>query len=540
MSAVENHWQDGLKEVSRLWLSRLLTQVCRDPSSPLHGCFDRNWWHYRIRDFPSIILQQGGYALWLAGQLQENQREREALQRLAGAAARFWNQRARLRGAFEEYYPWEQGYPPLAFSTLAVMKLTAAGALKPEEVRDGARLACQQLQTRFEAHAANQQVAGLAALCWCRRVFPELVQEAALNSLIVRTLSLQNAEGWYEEYGGPDLGYLSVTIDCLWDLFDATGDHRFLDSIQRAVEWIALFVSALSGRSIGMHNARNTDYVVPYGLFRAALEHRAAAPAAVAACAALYGEATKPTHFLHATDDRYICHYIGQSLMRSVVLLERAGSAAALSAVPCPTPQPPGELLTQSGHFLRCAEPGEALLVTLRKGGLMTWRIGERVMTDFGWIVEMGGRQFITHWWSDEWAHHRDKSGLVITGCLYEHKEPANTPWQHMALRVMSFLFGRRLISALKDRLIFKKPPSAFGFERRVEWAKDQVTVRDQFSGLPVDARLVPAPRSSKRHVASADSAHEEDLHPTSGFVMDRASKTLGPKLEVLTVYRPQ
>ena len=58
----------ALKHVRDRALPRILTQACRDPGSPAYGCFDRNWWHYKIRDFPSIMLQQGGYAAWLAAE----------------------------------------------------------------------------------------------------------------------------------------------------------------------------------------------------------------------------------------------------------------------------------------------------------------------------------------------------------------------------------------------------------------------------------------------------------------------------------------
>ena len=50
--------------INSILLPRILTQVCRDKFSPLYGSFDRNWWHYKIRDFSSIILQQGGYSLY--------------------------------------------------------------------------------------------------------------------------------------------------------------------------------------------------------------------------------------------------------------------------------------------------------------------------------------------------------------------------------------------------------------------------------------------------------------------------------------------
>ena len=42
---------------------RVITQMDRDPDSLTFGCFDRNYWHYKIRDFPSSILQQGVFTL---------------------------------------------------------------------------------------------------------------------------------------------------------------------------------------------------------------------------------------------------------------------------------------------------------------------------------------------------------------------------------------------------------------------------------------------------------------------------------------------
>ena len=98
MSAPDLH--GPLLRVAQRWMPRILTQVCRDPTSPLFGCADRNWWHYKIRDFPSIILQQAGYALHEAARLPQWHDQREALEAIAAASARFWNARAQKHYAF--------------------------------------------------------------------------------------------------------------------------------------------------------------------------------------------------------------------------------------------------------------------------------------------------------------------------------------------------------------------------------------------------------------------------------------------------------
>jgi hypothetical protein len=526
----------ALDLTARNWLPRLLTQVCRDPSSPLWGSFDRDWWHYRIRDFSSIILQQGGYAVYLASQLAENASQREALCQLAAASARFWNQRALQWGAFEEYYPWEQGYPPLAFSTLAVMKLATAGVVSPDSIRPGAAMAANQLQSRFESQAANQQVAGLAALAWCRKVFTNLVSESGFESLTRQTLALQTREGWYEEYGGPDLGYLSVTVDCLWDLFDATGDPRFSASIEQATDCIRRFVSLIPTGSIGMHNARNTDYLVPYGLVRLALQKPT--PENLSLVIRLFGGTEKPAHFFNAVDDRYVSHYIGQSLFRAILLLEQAANLPVAEEAAA-SPGPALEVVTESGHFLRRTREGASSLVTLRKGGIFSHHADGRSVHDFGWLVRAGGRLYFSHWWSNDWRHGREGTQLWVAGPLYEQREMASTPARHMALRMASLAAGRRLIGLLKKRLIFKKTPCLIQFQRMIEWHGVGVRVVDTFSSLPAGSEFIPAPRSSKRHVASADSFHREDLQLLNGFKCSREFHPSTQGMEIVTTYLP-
>lgn len=248
-------------------LPRMLTQVCRDPCSQCYGCFDRNWWHYKVRDFPSIILQQGGYTLYLADQLNNTQYAKEDLAELVAAVGSFWQKRALKYHCFEEYYPWENAYPPLAFSSLAIVKLIYEGAIDERLLYKGVEKASTQLLTRFEYQASNQQVAGLAALAFIKEVYPELCTQRQFDRISNKTLVLQNEEGWFYEYGGPDLGYLSVTLDCLWDLFDLTQDQYFLESAKKAMDFVHSCVEAV-GHGLAMCQSRNTDYILPYGIVR--------------------------------------------------------------------------------------------------------------------------------------------------------------------------------------------------------------------------------------------------------------------------------
>ncbi|ETX01457.1 MAG: hypothetical protein ETSY1_07320 [Candidatus Entotheonella factor] len=521
--------------VERL-LPRILTQVCRDPGSVSYGAFDRHWWHYKMRDFPSIILQQGGYALSCAAVLPAFAQASDELWQLAAGSCRFWNLRAQKYKAFEEYYPWEEGYPPLAFSTLAIAKMVAQHVIDGEWVYEGLQKSARQLQQRFEARAANQQVAGLAALCWIRRIAPDLVDQEALLQIGDRTLACQHEEGWFIEYGGPDLGYLSVTIDCLWDAFDATGDRRFVEAAAKALAFISHF-TVLPNPGAGMHNSRNTDYLVPYGISRF-LSEPPYCEMSARVLVDFWGDLHHPRHFLHAIDDRYFCHYIGHSLFRALPLIQRASSTFTkpLKRVPHDVPS---RYFAGSGHWLWADAAGRmTALVSGYKGGIATFWFDGVSCSDFGWVIQQGKQQWVSHWWADFWSVQPAENQLVIEGRLVPHREPISTPSKHLIIRGLSFVLGEKMIGWLKEKMIFKeKQTTPYHFRRRIRLLANRVEIEDRVE-MPPGGELRRAPRSSKRHVASADSYHWEDLcHCPPQIRRDEQQRREGIYTQITTVY---
>lgn len=493
--------------------ARILTQLNRDPHTAHYGSFDRNWWHYKIRDFSSIILQQGGFFLAMAAQLPAYREVSDQLKEYARASAGFWAARAGRRGAFEEYYPWEDGYPPLAFSTLAVSGIILS--LKPDTApfRNALKKAARKLQQRFEAKAANQQIAGLAALAALRKIDPDLVDKNTFERLTKQTLALQSDEGWFTEYDGPDLGYLSVSLDCLWDLYDYTGDRRFLDSATNAFRFLATLVIHNQG-AIGMHNARNTDYIVPYGISRfLSAGNPEDALLASQVMEVLYADTENPGHFFQAVDDRYWSHYIGHSVVRAQRELDRAG----LKDPVAPAKPSADALLPECGTALQTVD-GHRIMVSCLKGGILSIRKGEKYLNDFGWIIFNGRKQFVTHWWSLSNRFSGIPGALEISGNPVLFKENTSTPLKHFVLRVVSFFSGHKIISILKDLLIFRKSDPSYSFIRKVQVMPGSVIITDTITGLKGGETVVKAPRFSKRHVASADSFHREDLEMIRGY----------------------
>jgi len=502
---------------------RILTQVCRDPGSPAYGSFDRNWWHYKIRDFASVIMQQGGYFVHELKHLDDFGKFKTDFESIAMASVTSWTNRGLRKGAFEEYYPWEDGYPPLAFSTLAAAKLVDKLKIENADTEKVLRKACYKLINRFEYQAANQQIAGLAALGVLKKIRPQYVDAGKFEELTIKTLALQNSEGWFMEYDGPDLGYLSVSLDCLWDLFDYTADERFLQSCCKAFGFLTTLVLHCQS-TIGMHNARNTDYIVPYGITRFLLStNEQEKDAAHSVMQILFSDISREDHFFNAIDDRYWSHYIGHSVARAESLLQQLSqNPVSRQVVTDRTGVETWKTFQAAGYILK-STAGFTALVSCSKGGIITLQKDGASYSDFGWLVSAGKKQYVTHWWDPATTFEVQNQTVSIKGNLVSHTENTSTPLKHMVLRMVSFVFGYKIISLLKNALIFKHGSTLYRFERKITFGDSLVTINDSLYGLKGNETISQAPRSSKRHVASADSYHREDFFLNDGFSVEKS-----------------
>jgi hypothetical protein len=498
----------GFRYYADLQARRVLTQLDRDPDSPTYGCFDRNYWHYKVRDYPSSILQQAVAVLGAAykGYVDLGANRRRVLD-WSIAAINALSRQVRSSGAVDEYYPHEESYPAAAFSLYGVTRTLWEWKREDPRLLDridwrGLRRLAAGLSERRELQASNQYAAGVAALALGLDL-PQLgINPARVAAHASRLLELQHDEGWFPEYGGPDFGYLSVTLDALVDYWEATGDERALRAAHRAVDFVAKLVGA-DGQLPWTLNSRNTDYFVPYGLTRLGARD----PAAAWLLETLFSRLTEARHFLWATDDRYCLHYVFASVVRGLPHLEAVGPREA----PAPETQVyfPG-----CGHWAAWSpDRRHTLYVGAHKGGLVRLHSsGAETAVDHGWRVRQGSTVWTNNWWSEHWTVKAEPGAIKVEGNLFPSRYRLSTPIAHVTLRVMAWLFGRRIIPVLKRLLIFRRRgESPVRFEREVKATGNGFCLTDLLVARR-PATATPAPRQNLRHVASGDSFHVEDL----------------------------
>src|SRR6185503_17793914 len=178
-------------------IPKLLTLLDRNPHSPTYGCFDRNFWHYKIIDFPSGMAQEFVWPLALAYSTQTSSNQfyhQPAIKDWVEAGISYAARSAHRDGSCDDYYPFERAGGAAAFSLLACIESYKLLELRNEALlrffeKRGDWLARHHESGRLSNHQA------LIALCLelLSQLLPTTKWEEASRQRIERVLSWQSA-----------------------------------------------------------------------------------------------------------------------------------------------------------------------------------------------------------------------------------------------------------------------------------------------------------------------------------------------------------
>lgn len=275
---------------------RVLGLGDRDPDSPTYGCWHRGFWRYLTADFPCAWFQ--GAALHLARLYGLN----DGINRFAGQeAVRDWALAAvdftlKIRhkdGSLDEAYPFERSYCATAFGLYwtGAARLLLGEAFGADLARTG-----HWLVRHPPVEASNQTAAAAAGLAALNRLTGEDQWRAGAETLIERLLAAQDEAGFFPEYGRPDLGYLSLTLALLDEIFVIWPDRVLQQALTRAGAFLEERVGE-HGRLDPAWCGRGTQYLYPSGLVRWAPGATSKLVAGLEA-----GRAVRPSWL----DDRYV------------------------------------------------------------------------------------------------------------------------------------------------------------------------------------------------------------------------------------------
>lgn len=490
------------------WLSSVLTLMDPNPFSPTYGCFDREYWLYRGKDFPSGMQQCFVLvpALAYIGQAGErsagNPRLREAV--LAGLS--FLEHITRRDGSLDDYFPNERALGAAAHVLFFASEALLALGEQPDAFPCLARMA------QFVSHAdevgqlANHHAAVAAALVGyarlCKRPFGPEVQAA-----VGKVVEMQHREGWFPEYGGADPGYQTMTIAYLAYVWSHVSSMKTLAALQRAVHFCRVFLTedCAFGGELG---SRGTTHLNGFGFELLRGHAQGAAELADAA----YRCHLKEESFLH--DSRFIGAYAGWAM-----LARRARESTSNSELPAfEAGTEEEEIFFPEAGLVRtpAGDHGElTCFMALARGGVVkVYRGCELVYAEAGLLLETDQGLLHTQGLS---TFSREGKSFVVKGSFQSFGGMIFSPLKFMASRLVFLTCGSRLRDTIRRfvqrRLVSGKSFHGLVFEKRItpdeQGVHIQLEIRCTGKVAPNIRRAILSPDFNAKTTATGYTFHQ-------------------------------
>jgi hypothetical protein len=243
----------------------------REKDSPTYGCFDRYYWHYRQTDFVNVRMQET--TLFLALLYNYNHPEnrfyrKDKIAEWSRAGIQFWTKIQRPDGSFDEYWPYERSFCATAFAAYAVAE--SCRLLNAPPPKDALLKVCQWIDAHENLLVLNQMSGAGIALYVSGLVLEDEQICSWGKRKIQQVVERQDPSGFFVEYGGYDIGYLTITLSCLSKYYLFTGEQSVKEAILKGFAFLEEKI-AENGTFDYRSTSRKTQYFYPFG-FRA-LEH---------------------------------------------------------------------------------------------------------------------------------------------------------------------------------------------------------------------------------------------------------------------------
>ncbi|MBF0344353.1 MAG: hypothetical protein HQL06_09010 [Nitrospirae bacterium] len=272
---------DKLKDIIILMVPRILGGINRDDKTSTYGCGDRYFWNYKLHDLSNARFQEACLLLALLHECNFDGniyfRNNKILKWSIGIIE-FWLSTLH-KGYFSEVYPFERSTCATSFSTFAVSEAliilgsnsgqeTVADFMKKTYFTDKLFDIGIWLGKNFNRKVANQMAAAMLSLYNIYIFTKEDIFREKAKELFAVLQENYRLNGYFPEYGGLDIGYLSITNSCLAWYADKIGNEQsvlgMIDGVNRLLEQRI----DDTGNYDFTSTSRNTQFLYTYGFYK--------------------------------------------------------------------------------------------------------------------------------------------------------------------------------------------------------------------------------------------------------------------------------
>ena len=253
-------------------LPLVLSLIDREPYSLTYGSGDRVHWCWKFTDFPGARFQEYIYTLsWLVSckNFDNPYYKNGKIIKDIEAGILYWESIQYSDGSFDEAYPFEKSFAATSFTLfynteafLLVEKLVSKKIKKTFLKVFNKASKWLLLNDEYHGMLSNHQAVAASALYNAGVICGNSDFIERSNYFLNKILEKQSHEGWFEEYGGPDIGYQTHGCFYLAVLWLRSKNQFLLESLKLSNKFIKNFIHP-DGSIGGEYASRDTTFYFP-------------------------------------------------------------------------------------------------------------------------------------------------------------------------------------------------------------------------------------------------------------------------------------
>ena len=478
-------------EVALSQIPRLLSLMDRKKSSKTYGSFDRNYWQYKVIDFPGASFQIAILPLAMVYTTEYPNNiyyKHYKIREWAIAAMEFLSEIQNHDGGFNQDYPYIWSVAGVAFPAYSVSEaylLLSKELNHPskEIIIEMLKKAGKWLLNSNDVKVTNQESGAAMALYNIYQITGDDKYRDGAENKIRRILKNQSPDGWFYEYGGGDPGYLTLGIDYLAKYYQKTGDKDLLKSLKKSVDFVSYFIHP-NGTMGGEYASRNTEFIIPSGFEILSEEIPLASAIADSNIHALnQGLTIEPMTF----DNIYLCfalHYYFQAYDNFQPRTRNVALPYTKSLITKYFPYSKYIAIKRERYYM---------VIGASKGGVLriyncTKEKSDLIFSDCGFIGTLSNGKIVSNQWldySNEVTLDEDKNIISISGTFHKLSQvlPSSTKFifSRIGLPLISKIpFARNyLYQQLRKLMITGSPTIPIEFTRKISYTGEKISISD-------------------------------------------------------------
>lgn len=448
----------------------LITLVDNSPYSKTFGCFDRSYWHYKIKDFPSGMSQESIYPLALAlkynSELNLEEFSHHFILDIIRSSYKFSLNNQHKNGSVDDYFPFEQAAGATAFSAYAIMSAIQISnlSLNQKYLNLLKKRIYWLSSTEESGKLSNHEALICLVLSKGLILFEDYSLKEKIKGRFQNLLSLRNNEGWFQEYGGFDIGYETFTFSFLFELQKTAPflKEQILEILSSHIKFMLRFIEP-DGCIGGELFSRGTYNIFFHGLLSYSIEFdQSIMPKIIKLMSTRYLELK-----VNVDDDYLVQHHLWSD-MKTLILLKNNYAIINKYKKPIHNKIQDRKLSIRffsenSGHiFINYGD--YRTHISCKMGGLFRFYKNDKfVFQDTQNVLKIGKKYFLANFLNENnisyWANNNE---FIVKGHLTKYSPKIMTTLNLILLRFIMAFFGKykpNFIRKLMQRILIKGHP---------------------------------------------------------------------------------